>query len=88
MRRGRNSDSVSGSILDDPRVPMHVDVIDVEQMVVRVIRMERESQEATFAVEHDLVRDVQKRPDGSMAADDPDQSSLLDDVERRRIVRR
>ena len=38
---------------------MHVDVIDVEQMVVRVIRMERESQEATFAVEHDLVRDVQ-----------------------------
>jgi hypothetical protein len=49
--------------------------------------MEGKPEQAALAVEENAVGDVEKRPDDPAAADDPDRPSLLQDVQRRRVVR-
>src|SRR6185437_13143015 len=64
------------------RVPIHIGVRDVEQVVRGVLRTERHRQQALFAAAHDEAPDVEERARDLAVANDADGAGLLDDVER------
>jgi hypothetical protein len=50
------------AVLDDPRVAPVVGVLDVEEPVLRVARVERKPEQALLAARGDLAVDVEERP--------------------------
>jgi hypothetical protein len=77
------------AVLDDPRVAPKIRVVDVEEVVLRVVRVERDRQEPPLAAARDLRAHVQERrlPKVSVL-DDADQPGLLDDVDAVGLARR
>ena len=64
----------------DDRIAVSIGVVDEETRVGRVVRVEGQSQQASFATAGDPIRDVQERPIDELAVPhDPDPAGLLDD---------
>ncbi len=77
LRRGRPS-----AVLDHARVAVRVRVVDVEQPVGCVVRVEGDRQQALLATALDEGGDVEERAsEHAPVLDDTDPSCLLDDVE-------
>ena len=73
--------------LRDDGVPVAVGVVHEQARVVRVVRVERETEQPTFAPAGDPSRDVDERSLAQRAVlDDPDASALLDDEQASTIV--
>src|SRR3954452_23105098 len=78
---------VRRAVSRDPRVPVHVGVRDVEEMVRRVVRTERHREETLLPAARYEVAHVEERAGDLAVAHDADRADLLDDVEGRRISR-
>ena len=88
-RRGQDRGAPVRAILDDARVPGGVGVVDVEEMVPRVARMERDREQAPLAAARHARVDVEERLPAKLPAhDDGDHPALLDDVEPAGLARR
>ena len=77
------------AVLDDPRVAAVVRELDVEALVLSVLRVEGEPEQALLAAVEHLVGDVEERRGAAAApVDDDDPTGLLDDVQPAALVRR
>ena len=83
----RNRDAVRRRVLDDVRVAVEIRVVDVEEMVLRIARVEGDRQQPALAARPDGVRDVEERARGLPTTNHHDRPFALDDVQRRRVAR-
>jgi hypothetical protein len=71
----------------DPRVPVPVGVVDVDLVVARVVRVERDREQALLAAAHDARAHVEERRSAHPPVHEhADQALLLDDVEPVRLA--
>ena len=88
VRARRHADAVRRGELGDVAVAVQVAVVDVELVVLRVARVEREREETALAVVEHAAAQVEKRAGDLPVAHHLDRPALLDDVQRRRVAGR
>ena len=88
-RSRRNGARAVRPVADDARVAVRVRVVHVDESIRRVLRVERETEEALLATRRDPFPRVEEEPGAELSAvDDTDRSALFDDVEPARLAAR